>query len=414
MTDAASGSIRLLIVARHPFRVEDLGGVEHRPEVEDVVLIRRPDALEAALDEHRPDVLLIDTGLKRRTGHTVIQDARDLAPDAAILALTASPPHHDEVALAARAGAAGFIDVDAEPAEFADALRAARRGQAWFPPAETRDVLDSLAGELETTSAQRRSRLTGMVVAFIPLAGIIAALLSRMWRGYLGQIGVRPVDIAVDPTSRVVDVVFAMLLVIGVFGPLLFVGSWLELLRQSRANRGLLAGLFRHSVAARAILSILWLGIAAFLAMGVDLALTLLIGPVVTVAMLARVLDLSDELPRFLRMERLTPSRALIAGAAALIIFIGVIAAETYVVGPDLRRDGAHGWIAPRVLGFKAQPMRVFDLEDGAAPRDALYLGGNADLYVLVDPCEDDDVEFVSVGRHRLEVIDEVSCERGP
>ena len=37
-------------------------------------------------------------------------------------------------------------------------------------------------------------------------------------------------------------------------------------------------------------------------------------------------------------------------------------------------------------------------------------LGGNADLYVLVYPCDNDAVEYVSVGAHRLEVIDEVTC----
>jgi hypothetical protein len=39
-----------------------------------------------------------------------------------------------------------------------------------------------------------------------------------------------------------------------------------------------------------------------------------------------------------------------------------------------------------------------------------LYLGGNADLYVLVYPCDDDEVEYVSVGSTRLVVIDEVTC----
>jgi hypothetical protein len=32
---------------------------------------------------------------------------------------------------------------------------------------------------------------------------------------------------------------------------------------------------------------------------------------------------------------------------------------------------------------------------------------------VLVDPCDDNNVEYVSVGRHRLEVIDEVICDAG-
>ena len=43
-------------------------------------------------------------------------------------------------------------------------------------------------------------------------------------------------------------------------------------------------------------------------------------------------------------------------------------------------------------------------------PREVLYLGGNADLYVLVDPCNDDAVEMMSVGSSRIDIIDEVTC----
>ena len=39
-----------------------------------------------------------------------------------------------------------------------------------------------------------------------------------------------------------------------------------------------------------------------------------------------------------------------------------------------------------------------------------LYLGGNADLYVLVDPCNDQEVEMVPVSTRRLVVIDEITC----
>lgn len=62
------------------------------------------------------------------------------------------------------------------------------------------------------------------------------------------------------------------------------------------------------------------------------------------------------------------------------------------------------------MLGFNAQPMRAFDVDAGGEPGEVLYLGGNADLYVLVDPCNDDEVEYVSVGSTRLIVIDEVTC----
>ena len=48
-----------------------------------------------------------------------------------------------------------------------------------------------------------------------------------------------------------------------------------------------------------------------------------------------------------------------------------------------------------------------------ASSRQLLYLGGNGQVYVLVDPCNGNDVEYVSVVRHRLEVIDEITCEDG-
>ena len=54
--------------------------------------------------------------------------------------------------------------------------------------------------------------------------------------------------------------------------------------------------------------------------------------------------------------------------------------------------------------------MRAFDVDSGSEAREVLYLGGNADLYVLVDPCNDDSVELVSVGSTRLVVIDEITC----
>ena len=37
-------------------------------------------------------------------------------------------------------------------------------------------------------------------------------------------------------------------------------------------------------------------------------------------------------------------------------------------------------------------------------------MSGDADLYVLVDPCNDDTVELVPVGSTRLVVIDEITC----
>ncbi len=401
--------IRLLVVARHPLRVEDLG-LDGRAEIEHIHLIRRPRGIETAMDESDPNVVLVDTGFPGGRGFDAIGEALGLAPEAGVLALTPDPPPHDAVALAIRAGACGFVDVDAEPHEFLGALNAAKEGGSWFPDDEMRGILAAVAGNLDTTTALRRSRMTGIFLGLIPLTGLIAALLSYLWRKYLGQIGVRPVDLAIDPTARVVDAVVALLLVLGVFGPLLLVGSWLDLLRDSPLNRGLIGWFVEKRKTGHLLLSLALLAIGLFLSRGPDLLLALVIGPVMAISVIARAVDLNEELPPILRIERIHPMRLLASMVAALVLFLGLLSAEGLLVGPDLRTNGEGGWIAARVLGFNAQPMRAFDVDSGGAAREVLYLGGNADLYVLVDPCDDDTVELVSVGSTRLVVIDEVSC----
>ena len=82
---------------------------------------------------------------------------------------------------------------------------------------------------------------------------------------------------------------------------------------------------------------------------------------------------------------------------------------EVLIEGPDLRTDGVHGILAPKVLGFSANPARLHNLDGQFDPIEALYIGGNADLYVLYDPCEE--VTFmIPVGSSRVEIIDQVTC----
>jgi len=64
--------------------------------------------------------------------------------------------------------------------------------------------------------------------------------------------------------------------------------------------------------------------------------------------------------------------------------------------------------LAPKILGFKAIPVMLYDLDEHLEPLGALYLGGNADLYVLYDPCVET-VRLVPVGSSRVELIDQVT-----
>ncbi|GAG75426.1 unnamed protein product, partial [marine sediment metagenome] len=72
---------------------------------------------------------------------------------------------------------------------------------------KTYEVLEEAAGELVVTSEERRNRLTQIVLGIIPLSGLVAAITALLWRQYWGHIGVRVVDLGVDPTTRVTDVI---------------------------------------------------------------------------------------------------------------------------------------------------------------------------------------------------------------
>ena len=99
-------------------------------------------------------------------------------PSINAIALTPAPTPHEDVVFAVRAGASGFVDVDTDPDGFAAAVRATHRGEIWLPPAEVRDVLGSVAEDLDITSSERRTRLTGLALGLIPLMGAMACCCS--------------------------------------------------------------------------------------------------------------------------------------------------------------------------------------------------------------------------------------------
>jgi DNA-binding NarL/FixJ family response regulator len=399
--------LRVLVVAYRRPSAESLP-----PEVAahmSMRLIARTEDVEHAVDDFQPHVALIDTTFPDGEGYTTIERLLVHAPHVPVLALTPSPAPHDQVLLAIRAGAVGYVETDTEPDGVLAAVRAVLAGDTWFPQDDMRRILTAAADELDTSPAERRSRLTGVILALVPLTGLIAAMETGFWRRYMGAIGVRPVDLAVDPASRVIDLIVTLLYFLGIFGPLLFVGTWLDMLEDSRWNRGFVARVLRHRVWAHLLVSLAWILLAALLTVGPDLALIVVSGPVVALSILAKAVGASDELPRFMRIEGISLPAAIAGTLVFTFAFMGVLAWEVIVVGPDLRTDGEHGYIAPRVLGLNAIPVRAYNVNTGDVS-EVLYLGGNADLYVLVDVCDDRRVDYVSVGAHRLVIIDEITC----
>jgi DNA-binding NarL/FixJ family response regulator len=419
--------IRVLVVDADPNEAGAMPRRAHEVQgIEVVGVVNNRNAAIAQAEELQPDVLAIDLMLPGMRSIDLIRQVAGSQPQVRILALTPDDPPHDRIMLAAEAGALGFICRHAPSSEYTAAIAQVHRGEPWLPLQQTYEVLQDGAGELAVSSHDRRARLTEVLLGLIPLTGLVAAITAFLWRKYWGDIGVRVADLGVDPASRMIDVLVVFVLIIGVFGPALFVrpwvkslGKWIEgqprLARSVARVRGLHLGklplgrLIVNYWVAWVLGVLLVLAIMLLLTRAMPLIVVLFVGPGVAIILIANVLDLDDEFPDFLRLPHLDSWRVIGFFGLILVVFLLALGAEVLIMGPDLRADGLHGILAPKVLGFRASPVMLYDLDEVHEPLGALYLGGNADLYVLYDPCAET-VRLVPVGASRVELIDRVDC----
>lgn len=427
-------SIRLLAVTTVPDgkaavqnilgELEDHFGSESQ-EFELVGLAYNKQAAMQQLNQIQPDVFLVDLTLPGLRSIDIISAASAALPDVKILALVPSDPPHDRVILALQAGALGYVLMDAKSKEIFAALKKTLAGENYLPVAETFEVMRQAAPELLISAKERRANLIDSLLALIPLVGILSALAAFLWRRYWGLAGIRVSDLGVDASARVTDLLMAMILLLGILGPIFFIRTWLKGIGDWIGNRPKLnTGLknFRNSKFARSPVGNVifgdfaaWLVVCALILSGsvillvADLHLVnFLIGIVVLVVVLVHIARSSDFLPDWLTLttDRIRESVIIIA---CLVTTLVVVLTVEVNQGPDLRTDGVHGFIAPKVLGLSARPAMFYDLEEKRAPISALYIGGNADLYVLYDPCEKV-ARLIPVGSSRVRMIDEVKC----
>lgn len=422
-----SKPIRVLVVDANPSQAGALpprtGEVEG---IEAVGVAHNRSAAGSLVESLQPDVLVVDLMLPGYRSIDLVRQVANSQPQVRILAVTPDDPPHDRIMLAAEAGALGFISRHAPSSEYAAAIEQVHHGEPWLPLHQTYEVLQDGAGELAVSSEERRARLTEVLLGLIPLTGLVAAITAFLWRRYWGDIGVRVADLGVDPTTRMIDVLVIFLVIIAVFGPVLFVrpyvkaiGTWVagkpRLARTVAKVRSLhLAGvpvgrLIINYWVAWVLLVLVVVTIMLLLTRLMPLIMVLFVGPAVGIILVANVLDMDDELPGFLHLPHLDSWRVLGFFGLVLVVFLLALGAEVLIVGPDLRPDGLHGVLAPKVLGFQARPVMLYDLDEKHEPLGALYLGGNADLYVLYDPCAET-VRLVPVGASRVELIDRVDC----
>lgn len=129
---AAAPTRRVVLADDHPIVLD---GLEHlfrrEPEIEVVARARDADAALAAVDRHRPDVLVLDLKMPGGGGVAVLRElARREAPPRVVL-LTAALDE-DELIEAVRLGARGVVLKETAPQLLLEAVRRVAAGGEWL------------------------------------------------------------------------------------------------------------------------------------------------------------------------------------------------------------------------------------------------------------------------------------------
>ncbi|MDA1360451.1 response regulator transcription factor [Glycomyces luteolus] len=156
--------IRLLLVDDHPVVRRGLRGyLELEPDF--TVVGEAGDGEEAlrAIEEHHPDVVLLDLKMPGLDGQGVLERLGATGGAPRVLVLT-SATDAERVPNAITAGAAGFVYKDIDPDALASAIRTVHAGQLLLSPVAMRGLM---SGNISAPSAPsltpRESQVLGLI-----------------------------------------------------------------------------------------------------------------------------------------------------------------------------------------------------------------------------------------------------------
>jgi NarL family two-component system response regulator LiaR len=137
--------IRVLIADDHAVVRQGLRTfLELQEDIEVVGDAADGEAALAAVQRHEPDVVLMDLVMPNLGGVEAIRRLRALRPETRVLVLT-SFLDDEKLFPAVRAGAAGYLLKDIEPAELVRAIRTVADGEALLHPAVAARLMEEFS-----------------------------------------------------------------------------------------------------------------------------------------------------------------------------------------------------------------------------------------------------------------------------
>ena len=159
--------IRVLLVDDHAVVREGLRAfLELQDGIEVVGEAQDGEEAVAEATRLRPDVILMDLVMPKLDGVGAMRRLRESVPTARVVVLT-SFLQDERLLPAIRAGAAGYLLKNTEPAELARALRAAHAGEAIIDPTVAARLVTALADGSRVAREQELTRREREVLELI-------------------------------------------------------------------------------------------------------------------------------------------------------------------------------------------------------------------------------------------------------
>ena len=152
--------LRVVLVDDHTLCRNGLTELLHlRSNIKVVAALGDPERLAGVLQEHRPDLMVLDLRMPAGDGLALLRRLRAEGCDTPVLILTMSDSEVD-LAAALRLGVRGYLLKDMEPEDVMHAIERAARGELTFAPAMTVKLAHLL--QAGTARNQRTSLLDSL------------------------------------------------------------------------------------------------------------------------------------------------------------------------------------------------------------------------------------------------------------